>query len=125
LLFLLLPFMALVSYAMAFRKNRYYYDHFIFSTETLSFFILFGFLLLPLLVRGMYIAGMTWINSEIVIGIILYGLFAVYASLAAGRFFNLRLGWRILYGTVFSMLLFVFLIFVYRLVLFWVVIHLL
>lgn len=50
LLFIIIPFMALVCWLSTFEKRRLFFDHFIFSTEINAFLILMGFLLLPVFV---------------------------------------------------------------------------
>jgi hypothetical protein len=49
LLLIIIPFMSLLYWALLRRKRKLYFDHFIFSTETASFFLLWGFLILPLI----------------------------------------------------------------------------
>jgi hypothetical protein len=49
LLFSIIPFMAVLNWPLLQNKRKFFFDHFIFATETASFFLLWGFLLLPLI----------------------------------------------------------------------------
>ena len=125
LLFIILPFMALFSYAFGFWKRRYYFDHFIFTTETVSFFLLYGFLLLPLLVFLFNLLSIELFRSENFLGIVIYGGLWLFTSIAARRFLGFKRWISILYGVLFSFALMYFIQIVYKFILFNVVIALL
>ena len=124
LLFIIIPAMAVVSYAMAFRKRKYYYDHFIFSTEAVSFFILWGFLLLPVLSILLAKIHLNPIRSETGVGVLMFSGLGIYTGIAAGRFFNLRFIYSLLFSIIFSLVLALFVQYIYKAILFFVVIHL-
>lgn len=124
MLFLIIPAMAVVSYAMGFRKRKYFYDHFIFSTEAVSFFILWGFLLLPLITVILLSLDIYPIRSEQMLGIVMFAGVGIYTGRAAGRFFNYRIIPAILFSFVFSIALAMFVQYIYKAMLFFVVIHL-
>jgi hypothetical protein len=124
LLFILIPFTALFSYAFGFWKRKFYFDHFIFSTEVVSFFLFYGFLLLPLLVVLTNVIGLRIFRSEDILGIVIYTGVSVYASLAAGRFFQFRKIVNVLYGLLFSVALLTFIQYAYKFILFNIVIRL-
>jgi hypothetical protein len=124
MLFLVLPFMALFSYTIGFWKRRYYFDHFIFTTEVTSFYILFGFLFLPLLfvITGLF--GLQSFISEGWVALIIYASGSVYATIGAFRFFKFRKLFNALYGLLFCTALVLFVQFVYKFMLFNVIINL-
>ena len=124
LLFVNIPLIALVSFGLGFRKRAYYYDHFIFSTECVSFFLLWGFLLLPLISFVLAAAGWRILDSDWAIGVVMLGGFFVFLLLAAHRFFRFPYWYSLVYAVVFSLLLAFFVQFVYKFLLFIIVVHL-
>jgi hypothetical protein len=124
LLFSVIPFMALISYALGFRKRKYYFDHFIFATEASSFFILFGFLILPFLILLLSKMGIHLLTEDWQIGAFVYTVFGIYTGLACRRFFGFKKFYSMLYAFLFSAMLFVFIQFIYKFILFFITIHL-
>jgi hypothetical protein len=123
LLFIIIPVMALISKLLGFKNRRLYFDHFIFSIEVSSFFILWGFLLFPFLISVIkplrhVIAG------ETQTGIGIFTIFIIYLTLAAKRFFGFKWWYTLLYSLVFSLALILFLEFIYKFILFFIAIHL-
>ncbi len=125
LLFLIIPAMALFSWMVSFKKRKYFYDNFVFSIEASSFFILWGFLILPLLLlilRKIFpVVGE--MNDLLRLGII-FSLFLIYLIIAAKRFFQFTWWYSILYALLFSFILAMFIQFVYKFILFFITIHL-
>lgn len=122
LLFIIIPFVALFSWLLALRKN--YFHHFVFTIEASSFFILWGFLLLPLL---LFIIGFTTglqITSEGQTSIAILVVFIFYLTLAAKRFFSFKWSYSILYAILFALSLLVFLEYIYKFILFLIAIKL-
>jgi hypothetical protein len=124
LLFIVLPFMGLFSYGLGFWKRRFYFDHFIFSTETASFFLLYGFLFLPIIVILINFAGLGRFMSEMGLGIVISIGVAIYSTLAAHRFFGFNKAVSLLYGLSFTLALVTLIMTLYKFILFCVVIHL-
>jgi hypothetical protein len=124
MLFIILPFMALFSYMVSFKKRKFYFDHFIFATEVTSFYLLFGFLVLPVIVIGLNLIGVRLFPSEGWIGLVIYSAVSIYASIAASRFFDFRKVVNVLYGLFFCFTLVVFVQFIYKFILFNVIINL-
>ncbi|WP_165824117.1 DUF3667 domain-containing protein [Pseudochryseolinea flava] len=124
LLIIIIPFTALVSYAMAFRKRKYYYDHFIFATEIASVFILWGFLLLPLIKMLFASMGMALFEREGFVVIIMGLGLGLYVNFAAKRFFEWNFWIRTIYTIVLLTFLFAFVQTVYKFILFVIAIHL-
>jgi hypothetical protein len=125
LLFIVIPVMACVCFLFAFRKTPYFYDHFIFATEVCTFYLLFGYLLLPLMVQLLYSTGLRLFANEGPIGIIMYGMTGLYVGIASSRFFGFRWLKRIVFAVVFSFILALFISHVYKFILFTVVMWLL
>lgn len=125
LLFIILPFMGLVSYGFGFWKRKYYFDHFIFATEAVSFFLLYGFLFMPLVVILFNLMGVQLFHSEDILGIVIYAGASLFTSLAAARFFGFNRWIGILYGVLFGLALMYFIQIVYKFILFNIVIRLL
>lgn len=125
LLFILIPFMALYSYAVGFKKRKFYFDHFIFCTELLSFFLLWGFLLLPFIIRfAGWIGFPQMVTSEGQTIFVALSLFLVYVISASHRFFVFKWWQAILFSVGYTFTLVIFLNSIYRLVLFWLSIQL-
>ena len=125
LLFIVIPFMGLVSWGLGFKKRRLYFDHFIFSIEIISFFILWGFLLLPLIIVIFSLLGAgPIITSENQSGIAIGSVFLIYLFLAIRRFFKFTWWYSIIYSLVFTVFLIAFMEYVYKFLLFVIAIHL-
>jgi len=125
LLFIIIPAMALVSWLLAFRKRKLYFDHFIFSIEVSSFFIFWGFLLLPLLLSLIHLIGLGWVfSNETQTGIAIMSVFLVYLFIASKRFFGFRWSYGIVYSLLFSLGLILFIEYIYKFILFWIAINL-
>jgi len=85
---------ALFFWLFTFRRRGYFFDQMVFSSEVNSFFLLWGFMLFPLLlglieviahaVSGRYIP-----MSDAIVGPILYTVLCSYVAIAARRFYKL------------------------------------
>lgn len=121
LLFIIIPFMALISWLLAFKKRKFYFDNFIFSAETTSFFILWGFLIFPfILFFTTYITGIELIKSEWQTGLVIVIAQIIYTAIAARRFFFFKRWYSILYACLFITVLFMFLETFYKFILFFI-----
>ena len=125
LLLIVIPIMAAASYLMAFKKTSYFYDHFIFASEVSSFYLLFGYLIMPLLLYAVYATGWKPFKSEEPVAAIMYGITALYVAIASGRFFGFPRWARIAYAVAFTLFLAIFISHVYKFILFKVVMWLL
>lgn len=122
LLFIIIPFVALFSWPLGLRKNYFY--HFVFTIEASSFFILWGFLLLPIL---LFLTGITTgyqFSSENQTSVAILVVFIIYLILAAKRFFSFKWWYSILYAILFTLALIVFLGYFYKFILFLIAIRL-
>lgn len=118
LLFIIIPLLALTSWLTGYRKRKFYYDHFIFSIELSSLFLMWGFLIFPyLLLFFMWLFPVIRLTENYT-GLIIISPFIVYTVLAAKRFFNFKWWYSILYAVLFSISLIIFLEFVYKSILF-------
>lgn len=125
LLFTIIPFVALASWAMGFKKRKLYFDHFVFTIEMCSFFLLWGFLLLPLLMAVFNIlTGSHIFNTEGKTSIMIMTVYILYVAVAARRFFHFPWWFRIIYTLLFTLSLVLFLEYVYKFILFNIAIHL-
>jgi hypothetical protein len=125
LLFIIIPAMALFSWLLSFRKRKYFFDNFVFSIEANSFFLLWGFLIYPLLFRIFSkIITVSDQTDDLTIFIPDLGIFVVYLFFAAKRFFGFKWWYSILYSVLFSFLLAIFIQYVYKFILFYITIHL-
>ncbi|RYD83255.1 MAG: DUF3667 domain-containing protein, partial [Sphingobacteriales bacterium] len=98
LLFTIMPFMALVSWLVAFKKRKYYFDHFIFAIENTCLLLLWGCFILPLLlIIGYTLVGQENMSNQWLIGIpLLLGMF-LYTFVSSKRFFQFNILYTLLY----------------------------
>jgi hypothetical protein len=125
LLLIVIPVMACVSLLFGFRKTSYYYDHFIFAAEVSSFYLLFGYLILPLILWMLYSAGMSPFSSENPVALFMYGVTGLYAGIASARFFGFRWWVATIFAIAFSVSLTLFISHAYKFLLFNIVMSLL
>ncbi|RYY46266.1 MAG: DUF3667 domain-containing protein [Chitinophagaceae bacterium] len=124
LLFTIIPFMAAVSWLLGFKKRRFYYDHFIFSTEAGSFFIMAGFLIFPmilLLLRA--ITGTFLLDKEIYVGLLILAAMFSFLIIGTIRFFKFSVWYSILYSVIYLGTMMLFLNYIYKFVLFFIAIN--
>jgi hypothetical protein len=89
LLLTIIPFTAIFFYALGFWKRRYFFDQMVFSAEINAFYLLWGFLLLPLLLKVTgWIAGPGFFVGDELLGIIIYTVVCIYTCIAARRFYG-------------------------------------
>ncbi len=125
LLFLVIPVMGLFSWMMGFKKRRLYFDHFVFSIEISSFFILWGFLVLPLLVMlGSKLGAESFFNNESRIGLMILGGCFIYLLIATRKFFGFKWWYAVIYSLLYCIIMAFFIQWVYKFILFVVAIHL-
>ncbi len=124
LLFILIPGMALFSWLMGFKNRKFYFDHFIFTLEAISFFILFGALLLPLFDAALRQIFSVYIFSENVIGAVITTVITTYLLLGSRRFFGFRWWYSVLYAILFSIVLVMFINNLYNFLLFFISLYL-
>ncbi|MEO6868427.1 MAG: hypothetical protein ABI168_02210 [Ginsengibacter sp.] len=126
LLFLLLPVSALFLKLFLFSKNRLFFDHFIFATEINIIFLLWGFLLFPLILVVIEFFYKLFFGSYLSVtdsmtGILMYLAVSTYTAIAAKRFYSLKLWQAILLSFEFLVCYFIFIMVVYKFILFMLV----
>ncbi|RYF85497.1 MAG: DUF3667 domain-containing protein [Chitinophagaceae bacterium] len=130
LLLILLPLTAVFFYALTFKKRRYFFDQMVFATEINSVYLIWGFMLLPLLLLGAEIvykalAGHYFQAQDDVIGIILYAVMLLYVTLAMRRFYQLSLWKAIGFSLLFYIAHYIIVQIIYKFLLFLISISLL
>lgn len=119
LLFIIIPFLALISWLLGFKKKRLYYDHFIFSIELSSFYILWGYLIFPVIIYSLsYLSFISPGLKDNILGIWIMIIFSIYTFFAAKRFFNYKIFYTLFYTIMISIMINVIIIFLYKFILF-------
>ncbi len=126
LLFLLIPVMASFCALFTFKTKKHFFDHLIFSTETTSFFILWGFLILPFVIRiiSLFTNAFNGETDTIIVPIIVL-VVAGYVFFAARRFYNFTAAKALLFSILFLTVLPLFVHYIYSFILFFTSVHLL
>ena len=96
LLLILIPLTALFCWAFTFKKRSYFFDQMVFASEINSGFLIWGFLLLPLIVFLFQIiykalAGSPAQVTDNEIGPLMYGILLLYVTIAGRRFYKLKI----------------------------------
>ena len=125
LLFLMIPAMGVFSWLMGYKKRRLFFDHFVFSIEIRAFFILWGFLFLPLFVFiGIKLGLGSFFSSESTIGLLILSGCFIYLLIASRRFFKFSWWYAVLYSLVYCVFMAFFIQWIYKFILFVVNINL-
>ncbi len=120
----IIPAIAFISFLIAFRRRRFYFDHFIFATEIFSFFLMFGFLFLPLLLRICRLLVNDSINlSDNIIGMIISSVTCLHIYVASKRFFKFSTIKSICFSITYQFFLLLYLQMIYKYVLFIITIN--
>jgi hypothetical protein len=104
MLIILLPVTALVFYAVAFYKRRYFFDNMVFATEINAVYLLWGFFIVPVLITIVLLIGKLFGGVPIgdtILGIIIYSGLGIYTIRAAKRFYGFKWWQSILFTGVF------------------------
>jgi hypothetical protein len=106
LLISIVPFTALVFYLSAFRRRRYFFDHMVFSAEINSVYLLWGFLILPLLasvsiLTARWITGSNLYLTDRILGWLVYIPLIMYTAAASRRFYRFNWWQLVLFCTAF------------------------
>lgn len=119
LLFLIVPVMAFVSRIILYKKKNFYFDHIIFSLEVCSFFILWGFLFLPLItIIVWYIFHKQLFTKDAYSGLAIFLVFIPYLLIATRRFFSLGWVWSIIFTLLYTFVMALFIQTLYKFILF-------
>ncbi len=125
LLVLIIPVMALWCWLLTFkRKDKSYFDHFIFSTEINSFLVLWGFLILPLLTRGILTIISLFTHrdffSDDLIALVLIATIDIYIFKAARQFYGFTWQKALLFTLLFTALYIAVVQYLYKFLLFFI-----
>jgi hypothetical protein len=106
LLLVLLPLTALFFWAFTFKKRGYFFDQMVFATEINSVYLIWGFMVLPLLLTLFHLVYKAITHrifpfTDSGVGVIMYGLLLVYVVLAGRRFYKVKTGYAVLIAVLF------------------------
>lgn len=127
LLLILIPLAAFVLFLLSIRKKRFFFDQLVLATELNSFFILFSFFIVPLLITLVYrFVPKKWyfIFSDDGVSLFSYSVLALFGFLAFRRFYNDKWWWALPKGFLVSGSLYLILMIIYKNVLFAVTFYL-
>lgn len=129
LLLVILPLTALFFWVFTFKKRRYFFDQMVFATEINCVYLIWGFLLLPLLL-SLFEACFKWLAGHYLpvtddaISLVMYGVLLLYVVLAARRFYELSLVKALLLAVLFYFVHNIIVQLVYKFLLFYIAIKL-
>lgn len=128
LLAVILPLTALFFWAMTFKKRKYFFDQMVFATEVNSVYLIWGFMILPLLLAltewaSHLVTGRYFQTGDGPISLVIYLVMAVYVALAAKRFYRVKRWQGILLGILFYLIHYIVIQVVYKFLLFAIVIN--
>ena len=128
LLLILLPITALYFWLITFRKRRYFFDQMVFSAEINSMYLLWGFLLLPLVFFvaekvSRLVSGHYFQVEDSWLGIITYVVLCTYAGAGARRFFKIKKWQSVGFAVLFWIVHIIIVQYIYKFILFFIVIH--
>jgi len=130
LLLILLPLTALFFWSLTYKKRSYFFDQMVFATEINSVYLVWGFMLLPLLLAlfQMVYQGITkriFPFSDSGISAIMYAVLVLYVAIAVRRFYGLKAWHAILVAVLFYFAHHIIVQFIYKFLLFVISIKLL
>lgn len=124
LLFIIIPLMALFTWLLGYTKRNLYFEHFIFSSEESSFFILWGFLILPIITLLLRTAGLGFIfSTEYFILIVMMIPFLIHLFIAGKRFFNFNRYYNLFFAIAYIGMLTIVIQYLYKFLLFVIAIN--
>jgi hypothetical protein len=128
LLIILIPMTALYLWAVSFKKRPLFFDQMVFATEVNCVYIIWGFLVLPLLVMGgalLYrlITGNHFFMEDDVTFLLLSIPFAIFIYIASRRYYNLGIVQALLFALCFIVAHTFIVHYLYKFILFVVVIN--
>jgi hypothetical protein len=127
LLLILIPLLAVPLWAMAYRKRKHLYDHLVLATEVNSFYLLFVFLIMPLVTMALYRIApdftATWV-TDMNLGMFCYLVIAFYCTLAFHRFYKDSWWWAIIKSLIIVVAHYYIVQLIYKIILFAVTFYL-
>ena len=128
LLLVIIPLTTLFFWPLTFKKRKLFYDQVIFSTEINSMYLIWGFMILPLLVTAfIWVANIlsvypSFLNDDVV-GIILYTVLCIFVGMAAHRFYGVSKAKSVGLALLFYIIHFIVVQVLYKFLLFAIVIN--
>lgn len=128
LLIILIPCSALWFWLLGFKKRKYFFDHMVFAAEVNSFFLFWGFLILPLLLtlfQKIYhaISGSYLLLTDNILGLFSGIVVCCFVATGAYRFYQFKKWQAILFGMAFWLINFITVQLIYKFILFNIVIN--
>jgi len=128
LLVILLPLTALFFWLLTFKKRKYFFDQMVFSAEVNCMYLLWGFLLLPLLLfifeKIWHLLTNHYVNvPDEALGIITYTLLCIYTGAGARRFYKITKWQSVGFAILFYIAHLIIVQYIYKFILFYIVIH--
>lgn len=126
LLLILLPLTAFVLWLLSIRKRQYFFDHLVLATEINSFYLLFSFFILPLLLTLFYKflpGSLTQYLTDSGIGIFSYAIVAAFAARAFRLFYSDRWWWAIVKSLLIMLAHYYIVQIIYKSILFAITFH--
>ncbi|RZL40877.1 MAG: DUF3667 domain-containing protein [Pedobacter sp.] len=123
MLFIILPLIGLALMLFFYRKQKYYFDHFILALEMSNFFLYVVFIILPVLLTGIamlcwWIFGKNYVFDDYFSGPIVILTLVTNWSIAFKRFYKIKT-WHAILKAIFFLLPFAIIVFfIYRILLF-------
>ncbi len=130
LLLILLPLTALFFWAFTYKKRRYFFDQMVFATEINSLYLIWGFMIMPILLLCFQfltelISGTNLPVYDEVLGVIIYSVMLIYLVFGLRHFYGLKLWQAIGLALLFYLAHFVIVQIIYKFLLFYISISLL
>jgi hypothetical protein len=129
LLLILLPLTALFFWSLTYKKRKYFFDQMVFATEINSVYLIWGFMVLPLLLTIFqlvyrFISGHLFAFTDDAVGLVMYAVFLVYVAIASRRFYGLKTWQSIALALLFYIAHNIIVQFIYKFILFFITIKL-
>jgi len=92
MLLVLIPFTAMFFYALTFWRRKYFFDDMVLAAELNSFYLMWGFLIMPIILAGIISLYKAIFHTvppvgDAALGIIIYSVFSIYCIRAFRRFY--------------------------------------
>lgn len=124
LLYIIVPLSALFFYAVFRKKRKYFYDHMVYAAEVNCIYLLWGFLVLPLIIYIVNrLVGSIAFFQDNFFGILNSTILSVYIFISSRRFYTLKIWQALLLTILFLFFHMIIVHLIYKFVLFVIVIN--
>lgn len=127
LLIILIPFTALCTWLLTYKRRPYYFDQLVFSSEVNSVFLFWSFILFPLFVasfRFLFLVNSVQANDSPAVALLSYIPIILFVIIGSRRFYQISVWKAIFFGLAFLVVHTFIWQFIYKFILFVVTIHL-